>query len=133
MGERRHRPHLTVEGGGSSGRRDSLQQIALQDVANRSGLTIHFSHCPPGTPNGIRVNIVCSGVISMNWRGRVLQPSKDRPGAVPISASTRGQRCESDFTPAPIQQSVHPAAMVRVNLIHEPFHGEWNYVMVPQS
>ena len=39
----------TADGAGSNGWRNRLWKIELQELAHRTGLTIHVSHFPPGT------------------------------------------------------------------------------------
>ena len=41
--------YITADGGGSNGWRNRLWKIELQELAHRTGLTIHVSHFPPGT------------------------------------------------------------------------------------
>ena len=40
---------ITADGGGSNGWRNRLWKVSLQALANRTHLTIHVSHFPPGT------------------------------------------------------------------------------------
>ena len=41
--------YITADGGGSNGSRSRLWKVALQKLANRTGLTLSVSHFPPGT------------------------------------------------------------------------------------
>ena len=40
---------ITADSGGSNGVRNRLWKYCLQDFADKSGLTVHVSHLPPGT------------------------------------------------------------------------------------
>ncbi len=65
--------YIAADGGGSNGWRNRLWKVELQEVANRTGLTIHVSHFPPGTSKWNKIEHRLFSVISMNWRGRVLR------------------------------------------------------------
>jgi len=63
---------ITADGGGSNGHRSRLWKAELQQLADRTGLTIGVSHFPPGTSkwNKIEHRLFCH--ITENWRGRPL-------------------------------------------------------------
>src|ERR1035437_3472621 len=63
---------ITADGGGSNGTRSRLWKLALQGLANRTGLTLTVSHFPPGTSkwNKIEHRLFCH--ITQNWRGKQL-------------------------------------------------------------
>jgi len=81
MGRRRF-PHarelmITADGGGSNGCRCRLWKVALQGLANRTGLRLTVSHFPPGTSkwNKIEHRLFCH--ITQNWRGKTAgQPTR---------------------------------------------------------
>lgn len=76
MGSKRHRGAkellIVADGGGSNGSRCRLWKVALQELADQLGLTIHVCHFPPGTSkwNKIEHRMFCH--ITQNWRGRPL-------------------------------------------------------------
>jgi hypothetical protein len=63
---------ITADGGGSNSSRCRLWKIALQELADRTGLTLHVSHFPPGTSkwNKIEHRLFCH--VTQNWRGKPL-------------------------------------------------------------
>ena len=63
---------ITADGGGSNGSRCRLWTVALQDVADATGLTLRVCHLPPGTSkwNKIEHRLFCH--VTQNWRGRPL-------------------------------------------------------------
>ena len=63
---------ITADCGGSNGYRVRLWKVALQNLANETGLRIHVCHFPPGTSkwNKIEHRMFCH--ITMNWRGKPL-------------------------------------------------------------
>jgi hypothetical protein len=64
---------ITADGGGSNGSRVRLWKVALQRMANATGLKISVCHFPPGTSkwNKIEHRMFCH--ITRNWRGRPLE------------------------------------------------------------
>ena len=63
---------ITADGGGSNGCRCRFWKVALQGLANETGLRISVCHLPPGTSkwNKIEHRMFCH--ITVNWRGRPL-------------------------------------------------------------
>jgi hypothetical protein len=63
---------ITADGGGSNGSRCRLWKVALQKLADRTGLSLSVSHLPPGTSkwNKIEHRLFCH--ITQNWRGKPL-------------------------------------------------------------
>ncbi len=63
---------VTADGGGSDSSRGRLWNVALQGLADATGLTLHVSHFPPGTSkwNKIEHRLFCH--VTQNWRGRPL-------------------------------------------------------------
>ena len=69
---RRTKLLITADGGGSNGSRCRLWKVALQELADETGLRITVCHFPPGTSkwNKIEHRMFCH--ITENWRGRPL-------------------------------------------------------------
>ena len=67
-----HHLLVTADCGGSNGYRVRLWKIALQALADETGLSISVCHFPPGTSkwNKIEHRLFCH--ISTNWRGKPL-------------------------------------------------------------
>ena len=130
-----HHLYITADGGGSNGWRNRLGEIELQALANRTGLTIHVSHFPPGTSQWNKIEHRLFSVISMNWRGRVLRTIETLVQCIGHTQTTQGLtvRAELDTTVYPTGQPVDPNVLAHLNWVPENFHGEWNYVIAPQT
>jgi hypothetical protein len=65
---------ITADSGGSNGSRVRLWKLAIQEVADATGLRIKVCHLPPGTSkwNKIEHRMFCH--ITENWRGSGLLP-----------------------------------------------------------
>jgi len=63
---------ICADGGGSNGVRVRLWKVAVQALADETGLPITVCHLPPGTSKWNRIEHRLFAHISMNWRGRPL-------------------------------------------------------------
>jgi hypothetical protein len=125
---------VTADGGGSNSSRARLWKLELQRLADRTGLTIGVSHFPPGTSkwNKIEHRLFCH--ITENWRGR---PLIDHETVVQLIGSVRtstGLRVKAklDTGTYPTGISVPDTDMDDLDIIHDPFHGDWNYTLRPR-
>lgn len=127
--------YITADGGGSNGSRVRLWKTELQRLATALHLTIHVSHFPPGTSKWNKIEHRMFSFISKNWRGR---PLLDRVTVVNLIGNTKTQTgltitARLDAKRYEKGRRVSDQALRRVNLRRDPFHGEWNYSIVPQS
>ena len=63
---------ICADGGGSNGSRVRLWKVALQALADETGLAISVCHLPPGTSKWNKIEHRLFAHITMNWRGRPL-------------------------------------------------------------
>jgi hypothetical protein len=80
---------ITADAGGSNGARLRLWKWELQQLANRTGLTITVCHFPPGTSKWNKIEHRLFSHIAMNWRGT---PLVDLATIVSLIGSTRSRR-----------------------------------------
>ena len=135
---RRHFPkarelYITADGGGSNGSRSRLWKVALQKLANRTGLTLSVSHFPPGTSkwNKIEHRLFCH--ITQNWRG---QPLVSHEIIIKLIGSTTTEaglqvRAGLDRRRYLTRKKVSDEQLAQVSLTAASFHGEWNYTVAP--
>jgi Rhodopirellula transposase DDE domain len=122
---------ITADCGGSNGARVRLWKVALQKLADETGLTIHVRHYPPGTSkwNKIEHRLFCH--ITQNWRGR---PLTDRMTVVELIAATTtnaGLKVECAIDPRTYEKGVKvsDAEFEAIHLVGDAFHPEWNYTI----
>jgi hypothetical protein len=139
MGKERypHAEHLyiTADGGGSNGSRNRLWKVSLQALANRTHLTIHVSHFPPGTSKWNKIEHRLFSFISLNWRGRVLRTLETVVNCIANTRTEKGLtvKAELDTGSYPTGIPVDDETLAHLDLAPESFHGEWNYIIKPQS
>ena len=126
---------ITADGGGSNGSRSRLWKLELQRLADRTGLTIGVSHFPPGTSkwNKIEHRLFCH--ITENWRGRPLIDHETIVQLIGSVRTTKGLvvKAKLDTRTYETGISVPKSKMDELNIVYEPFHGDWNYTIRPTS
>ena len=138
MGKPLYKPatdlYITADGGGSNGSRVRLWKTELQRLAKALHLTIQVSHFPPGTSKWNKIEHRMFSFISKNWRGR---PLLDRVTVVNLIGNTKtktGRKITARLDPKRYAKGrrVRDQELRRVNLQRDPFHGEWNYSILPR-
>jgi hypothetical protein len=124
---------ITADAGGSNGSRVRLWKWALQQFANRTGLTITVCHYPPGTSKWNKIEHRLFSHIAMNWRGKPLVNLATIVSLIGETTTDTGLRIRSE-----IDESLYPKAvkitddqMARLQLTPHTFHGDWNYTLTP--
>ena len=126
---------ITADGGGSNGSRVRLWKVALQDLADKTGLEIAVSHLPPGTSKWNKIEHRMFSFITMNWRGRPLISHEVIVNLIAGTTTASGLRVRSeiDSNSYPAGIKVTDAEMASLNLVRDEFHGEWNYSIRPRQ
>jgi transposase len=124
---------ITADGGGSNSGRCRLWKVALQCLADESGLSISVCHYPPGTSKWNKIEHRLFGQITINWRGK---PLTSLTVIVELIAGTQTRtglvvRAALDEGLYPIGMKVTDEKLEAVNLHRAEFHGEWNYTIKP--
>lgn len=126
---------ITPDGGGSNGSRCRLWKTGLQQLANELGLRIHVCHFPPGASKWNKIEHRMFSHITQNWRGRPLISHEVIISL--IAATTTGNglriRAELDRGSYPTGIKVSDEELASLALETDEFHGEWNYVLLPQE
>jgi hypothetical protein len=126
---------ITADGGGSNSSRCRLWKIALQDVADETGLKLTVCHFPPGTSkwNKIEHRLFC--FITKNWRGRPLTSYEVIVNLISNTTTEQGLivKAAIDETVYATGIEVSEEELAKVLLTRASFHGEWNYTIRPQQ
>lgn len=139
MGSKRHRGAeellIVADGGGSNGSRTRLWKVALQELANALGMTIHVCHFPPGTSkwNKIEHRMFCH--ITQNWRGRPLISHEVIIQLIASTTTAQGLRikAELDTKNYPTGIKVTKQELAAIRLKPAKYHGDWNYQILPAT
>jgi hypothetical protein len=126
---------VTADGGGSNSSRCRLWKIALQELADATGLVLNVCHFPPGTSkwNKIEHRLFCH--VTQNWRGQPLVShdlivkligSTTTATGLKVKAALDTDRYESGI-------KVSDEELNAVRIKRDEFHGEWNYSIRPNK
>jgi hypothetical protein len=125
---------ITADSGGSNSSHARLWKWELQRLADRTGLTIQVCHFPPGTSKWNKIEHRLFSFITQNWRGRPLRSLGvivSLIGATHTRAGLR-VRAELDSGKYPEGRKISDEQMATISLRPDPFHGDWNYSIVPR-
>jgi hypothetical protein len=125
---------ITADCGGSNGSRTRLWKVSLQQFADEVQMPIHVCHFPPGTSKWNKVEHRLFCFITQNWRGR---PLLSRATVVNVIATTTTQhgltvRAMLDEHSYETGKKVADEELAALRLKPKPFHGEWNYCLLPR-
>jgi hypothetical protein len=126
---------VTADGGGSHGARVRLWKVALQRLADQTGLRISVCHFPPGTSKWNKIEHRLFSHISMNWRGKPLYSHEVIVDLIASTTTRSGLKIEAelDANAYPKGIQVTDEELNRVQIQRAEFHGEWNYTILPAS
>jgi len=139
MGRRAHprarRLLITADAGGSNGARVRLWKVELQKLANELGFPVSVCHFPPGTSKWNKIEHRLFSFISQNWRGTPLISHEVIVSLIASTTTTRGLRVRSRLDTQAYASGikVSPTEFGAVRLRPHPFHGDWNYTILPNG
>ena len=124
---------ITADGGGSNGSRVRLWKVELQRFANELNVPISVCHLPPGTSKWNKIEHRLFSFITQNWRGKPLVTHQVIVNLIAATTTKAGLkvRAELDVNIYPKGRKVTDAEIAAVNIRRDPFHGEWNYMILP--
>jgi transposase len=125
---------ITADCGGSNGYRVRLWKVKLQEIANQLNMAIHVTHFPPGTSKWNKIEHRLFSYISVNWRGKPLDEMLTIINLIASTTTATGLtvECISDTQEYKKGHVVTDEELNAVNLKPQNFHGEWNYMILPQ-
>jgi hypothetical protein len=124
---------ICADGGGSKGVRVRLWKVALQTLADETGLQITVCHLPPGTSKWNKIEHRLFAHISMHWRGRPLVSHEVIVELIGATTTRTGLRVHAvrDTGTYPTKIKVSDEELAAVHVAPHAFHGEWNYTISP--
>lgn len=124
---------ITADGGGSNSSRSRLWKVALQELADDTGLEISVCHFPPGTSkwNKIEHRMFCH--ITENWRGRPLRSLEIIVNLIGNTTTKTGLRIQAELNTGSYETGIKVSdeELAAVRIKRASFHGEWNYTILP--
>jgi hypothetical protein len=126
---------ITADGGGSNGARTRLWKRELQRLADETGLALTVCHFPPGTSKWNKIEHRLFSYITQNWRGQPLVSYAVILSLIAGTTTRTGLTVQSylDTASYPAGVKVSDAEMAALRLERDPFHGAWNYTILPRT
>jgi hypothetical protein len=125
---------ITADGGGSNGVRTRLWKVALQVLANATGLTLTVCHFPPGTSKWNKIEHRLFSFVTQNWRGKPLITVQAIVQLIGNTRTATGLMVKAALDPNqyPPGKKVSEEELKQVLLKRHKFHGDWNYTIRPR-
>lgn len=137
VGQRRYagarRLLLEMDGGGANDPRTWLWKVALQALANETGLIIVMTHYPSGASKWNPIEHRMFSVISGNWAGEPLVSYETILNYIRTAWTESGFRCRAclDRKDYPLRQRVTAEDKAGVKLKPSRVLPKWNYTIWP--
>jgi hypothetical protein len=125
---------IMADGGGSNGSRTRLWKVALQRLADETGMAVSVCHFPPGTSKWNKIEHRMFSYITKNWRGKPLESHEVIVNLIGNTTTKTGLRIQTglDSQIYPTGIEVPDEVMEGLNMEKSEFHGEWNYRILPR-
>lgn len=126
---------ITADCGGSNGYRVRLWKWELQKLANKLKIEIHVCHFPPGTSKWNKIEHRMFSYISKNWRGVPLATIETVINLIGSTKTKNGLAIDVvlDENKYEKGKKISDDNFNSINIECNQFHGEWNYIIKPQS
>jgi transposase len=126
---------ITADAGGSNGSRLRLWKIALQKLADETGLRIFVCHFPPGTSKWNKIEHRLFSYISQNWRGKPLRSFETIVSLIASTTTSTGLKVHAELNTESYQAGIKVSdqELARVKIRRDKFHGDWNYEIQPRN
>lgn len=126
---------IEADGGGSNDCRRWEWKVALQNLADETGLILTVTHYPPGASKWNPIEHRMFSLISENWAAEPLSSYAKILTFIRRTRSSKGFHCRAclDTTHYPTGYRVNTTAKKWVRLKPHPVLPQWNYTIWPHG
>lgn len=119
----------------SNGLRVRLWNVALQRLADQTGLHLSVCHFPPGTRKWNQIEHRMFSHISMNGRGKPLFSHEIVVNLIAGTTTRTGRKIEAELDTNAYSKGIHVTdeELEKIKIERADFHGEWNYTILPST
>jgi transposase len=124
---------ITADSGGSNSARSRLWKVALQDLADETGLKLTVCHFPPGTSKWNKIEHRLFSFITLNWRGKPLVSVEAIVELIGNTTTREGLQVKTAIDPKQYKAGIKVSDQQLAQVCFQPheFHGDWNYSIAP--
>jgi hypothetical protein len=125
---------ILADCGGSNGYRCRAWKMGLQRLADKTGLTIHVSHYPPGASKWNKIEHRLFSEISKNWAGRPLDSYLTMKNYISTTQTSTGLKVKAYIEPKDYKKGVKISdqQMQLLNIKNHDTLPKWNYTITPR-
>jgi len=126
---------LLCDSGSSNGSNNKLWKYSLQQFADRTKLTVHVCHYPPGTSKWNAIEHEMFSFSNRNWRARPLVAYEVILELIRHTTTKTGLTIQAilDEHEYETGKKITDEQMRRVDIQGDAFHPEWNYTIRPHG
>ncbi|MBV8606397.1 MAG: ISAzo13 family transposase [Singulisphaera sp.] len=126
---------IQADGGGANGSRKWAWKVALQGLADETGLIITVMHYPPGASKWNWIEHRMFSLISANWAGEPLVSYEVMMKLIQGTRSATGFHCQArlDTTWYATGVKITAEEKAGVRLKRRPVLPQWNYTIWPRA
>ncbi len=131
---RARRWFIEADGGGANNARTWAWKWALQQVADRWGVTITVAHYPPGASKWNPIEHRLFSHISANWQGEPLRDYDTVLGFIGGTTTGTGLRCRAvlDTAHYPTRLKITEEQKRSIRIKRSTVLPQWNYTIYPR-
>jgi hypothetical protein len=125
---------VTADAGGSNGSRLRLWKVAVQELADATGLRVKVCHFPPGTSQWNKIEHRMFRHSTEHWRGRPLRSLGVVVNLIGNTTTRAGPRIVAELDPGSYETGIKVSdeQLAAVRIKKDEFHGDWNYTIAPR-
>ena len=125
---------IEADGGGANNSRTWAWKWALQQLADRWGVSITVAHYPPGASKWNPIEHRLFSRISTNWEGEPLKDYDTIVGFIRDTTSSTGLRCRAvlDTTHYPTRVKITEEQKKSIRIKRSKVLPQWNYTIYPK-
>jgi hypothetical protein len=126
---------IEADGGGANNARTWAWKWAVQQLADRWGVTITVAHYPPGASKWNPIEHRLFSYISGNWQGEPLRDYETVLGFIRSTTTTTGLRCRAVLDPThyPTRVKITDEQKRSIRIRRSKVLPQWNYTIDPHQ
>lgn len=124
---------ICADGGGSNSSKGKAWKFYLQDLANKTGLSITVAHYPPGTSKWNKIEHKMFSFISMNWKGKPLENYETVINLISSTKTKTGLKIKAKLDKRQYKKGVKISTedFEKIQLAAHKKFPQWNYTIHP--
>ena len=130
-----HKLLICADGGGSNGSNNRGWKLNVQQLANKTGLSVSVCHYPPGTSKWNKIEHRIFSFISLNWKGVPLESYETIVKLIGATRTKTGLKVNAKLDKRTYKKGVKVPDEVfdRINISNHAKRPKLNYTIAPQG